>query len=193
MAIKALVFDNFGVLMDLVYSSLRRVLPDKARGQLLAILDDADNGRIDAIEQRHQLETLLNNYGLDATGEITTAIQRAERNQPLFNFIEQSRAEYKTAMLSNASAVIWNYYTPKELSKYFDQVVISYQEKIAKPDHRIYHIVCDRLGVQPEGCVFADDSATNVAAAEAVGMRGIVFTDNDHYFRELKRIIEGEK
>ena len=38
MAIKALIFDNFGVLMDVVYSSLRQILPNEARGELLKIL-----------------------------------------------------------------------------------------------------------------------------------------------------------
>lgn len=192
MAIKALVFDNFGVLMDLVYSSLRRVLPAKARGELLGILDDADSGRIDAAEQLKQLKGLLDNYGLDGTGEIAGAIQRAERNQTLFDFILKSRAQYKTALLSNASAAIWNYYAPAELNKYFDQVVISYREKMMKPDHRIYRLTCDRLGVEPAECVFADDNANNVAAAEAVGMHGIIFTDNDHYFRELNKILAEE-
>lgn len=189
MAIKALVYDNFGVLMDQVYSSLRYVLPDQARGRLLQILDHADRGDISDQAELEQLTALLDEYHLDGAGQIAAAIQRSERNADLFDFIARSRGQYKTALLSNVSAVIWNYYTQAELNRYFDVVVLSYQEGIMKPDHRIYQLTCDRLGVRPDECVFADDNDANVVAAGEVGMHGIVFTTNQDYFAKLQEII----
>ena len=118
------------------------------------------------------------------------AIQRSKRNDELIDFIIKSRTSYKTALLSNVSAVIWNYYTPEMLNKLFDVQVLSYQEGMMKPDHRIYQLTCNRLGVQPDECVFADDNEANVIAAKEVGMHGIVFTDNESYFKELQGIIE---
>ena len=145
MAIKALVFDNFGVLMDVVYGSLRHVLPVEARARLLSILDEADNGRISADDELKQIVELLNEYNLDGAEQVAKAIQFSERNDELLNFILEKRGQYKTAMLSNVSAVIWNYYTPEQMDKYFDRVVLSYQEAIAKPDPRIYQLVCEKL------------------------------------------------
>lgn len=58
-----------------------------------------------------------------------------------------------------------------------------------KPDHRIYQLTCDRLGVRPDECVFADDNDANVIAAGEVGMHGIVFTTNQDYFAKLQEII----
>ena len=189
MAIKALIFDNFGVLMSEVYSALRHALPDQARGQLLQILDAADNGQITAAEQRQQLIALLTSYHLDGVEEIARVIQESRRNTRLFDFILASRQHYLTAMLSNVSAAIWNYYTPEELNKYFDQVILSYQEGIAKPDPRIYQLACQRLGVQPNECVFTDDNPVNVAAADKVGMHGIIFTSTDDYLAKLQDIL----
>ena len=189
MAIKALIFDNFGVLMDVVYGSLRHVLPVEARARLLSILDEADNGRISADDELKQIIELLNEYNLDGAEQVAKAIQFSEKNDELLNFILEKRGQYKTAMLSNVSAVIWNYYTPEQMDKYFDRVVLSYQEAIAKPDPRIYQLVCERLGVEPSECVFADDNEVNVDAANKIGMHGIVFTNNSDYFAKLEEIL----
>ena len=190
MAIKALVFDNFGVLMDVVYGSLRHVLPVEARARLLSILDEADNGRISADDELKQIVELLNEYNLDGAEQVAKAIQSSEKNDELLNFILEKRDQYKTAMLSNVSAVIWNYYTPEQMDKYFDRVVLSYQEAIAKPDPRIYRLVCERLGVEPSECVFADDNEVNVDAANKIGMHGIVFTSNGDFFAKLEEILD---
>lgn len=190
MAIKALVFDNFGVLMDVVYGSLRHVLPVEARARLLSILDEADNGRISADDELKQIVELLNEYNLDGAEQVAKAIQFSKKNDELLNFILEKRDQYKTAMLSNVSAVIWNYYTPEQMEKYFDRVVLSYQEAIAKPDPRIYQLVCKRLGVEPSECVFADDNEVNVDAANKIGMHGIVFTSNGDYFAKLEEILD---
>ena len=190
MAIKALIFDNFGVLMDLVYSSLRHVLPEEARARLLDILDQADNGRISDTEELRQIEVLLDEYNLDGAKSVAKAIQNADRNTELLDFIRANRGKYKMAMLSNVSAVIWNYYTQQQLDEYFDEVVWSDREGVAKPDPRLYALTCERLGVQPQECVFADDNEVNVVAARQVGMHGIVFTGNEDYFKQLQEIID---
>ncbi len=58
-----------------------------------------------------------------------------------------------------------------------DHVVVSGTEQIAKPDPAIYLLAARRSGLPPEQLVFVDDKPGNVAAAEAVGMAGVVFTD----------------
>jgi 2-haloacid dehalogenase len=59
----------------------------------------------------------------------------------------------------------------------FTGLVLSADVGINKPDPRIYRILCERHRLDPAACVFIDDSARNVEAARAEGMRGIVFTD----------------
>lgn len=46
-----------------------------------------------------------------------------------------------------------------------------------KPDPAAYHAVLDALGAAPEQVTFVDDRPVNVAGAEAVGIRGLLFTD----------------
>lgn len=59
----------------------------------------------------------------------------------------------------------------------FTGLVLSADEKLNKPDPRIYRALCTRYGLSPERLVFIDDIEANVAAARAEGMAGIVFTD----------------
>jgi 2-haloacid dehalogenase len=57
----------------------------------------------------------------------------------------------------------------------FDTAVISGAVGAAKPGQRIYEILFERSGKQPEELLFVDDSAANVRAARELGMAAIHF------------------
>ncbi len=67
----------------------------------------------------------------------------------------------------------------------FHTVVESAVEGIRKPDPRIYHLVCERLAVQPGECVFLDDLGVNLKPARALGMTTIKVVDPDDALAEL--------
>ena len=56
-------------------------------------------------------------------------------------------------------------------------VVASGREGIIKPDPAIFRLACDRFGLRPHEALFVDDSARNIAAAEALGFDVHHFTD----------------
>jgi 2-haloacid dehalogenase len=58
----------------------------------------------------------------------------------------------------------------------FEDIVVSGEERLAKPDPEIFAVLRRRIGRPLEDCVFVDDSPANVAAAAAAGMPGVVFT-----------------
>lgn len=60
--------------------------------------------------------------------------------------------------------------------KYMDGGVVSWEEHVIKPDARIFEILLERYSLKAEECVFLDDSAANIEAAEALGFHGIVVT-----------------
>jgi FMN phosphatase YigB (HAD superfamily) len=47
---------------------------------------------------------------------------------------------------------------------------------MAKPDPAIYRYVLKELGTRPEETLFIDDRQVNVDAADAMGMRGVLFS-----------------
>ncbi len=56
--------------------------------------------------------------------------------------------------------------------QWFEGIVVSGEERLIKPDPRIYQRLLDRYEVTPSRALYIDDSARNVAAAEALGMQG---------------------
>ena len=88
--------------------------------------------------------------------------------------------------LSNWSAETFPLARPRyPFLDWFDGIVISGEVRAAKPDRRIYEALLERHDLRPETVVFIDDVAENVAAAEALGIRSIRFTDAAALRREL--------
>jgi 2-haloacid dehalogenase len=79
----------------------------------------------------------------------------------------------------------WSMETFPEAREHFtilqliDRYVVSGQERLVKPDERLFRVLLDRYGLKAEECTFVDDNPDNVAAACRMGMEGIVFTGAD--------------
>ncbi|WP_310604944.1 HAD family hydrolase [Anaerosporobacter sp.] len=83
---------------------------------------------------------------------------------------------YNVYVLSNFSEKLHNECGNKvDFLKEVDGYILSYQEKLIKPDDRIYQTLIQRYGLVPEESVFIDDRADNIQAARKNGLLGIVF------------------
>jgi 2-haloacid dehalogenase len=69
---------------------------------------------------------------------------------------------------------------------WFDGIVISGHEGIAKPDRQIFDVLLDRYGLDPHRCVFIDDSARNIEAARELGMTALLYTSAGQLRQELE-------
>jgi len=86
------------------------------------------------------------------------------------------RPVYRTAILSNADASLRERLRDAHgIHDLFDSILCSAEVGMAKPEPAIYRLAASRLALEPEACVFVDDLAANVTAAETVGMQGILF------------------
>lgn len=56
--------------------------------------------------------------------------------------------------------------------QWFEGIVVSGEERLIKPDPRIYLRLLERYSVDPATALYIDDAARNVAAAQALGMHG---------------------
>lgn len=61
--------------------------------------------------------------------------------------------------------------------RFFSGKVVSARVRMMKPEPDIYRYLLVSFDLVPSDCLFIDDSPANVAAAEALGLRGLVFTD----------------
>ena len=58
-----------------------------------------------------------------------------------------------------------------------DGGIFSYEAKLLKPDPVFYEMLLKTYRLVAEECIFIDDRAENVRAAEGCGMQGILFRD----------------
>jgi len=72
--------------------------------------------------------------------------------------------------------------------EWFDQIVVSGREGICKPEPAIFEKLLERTGRTAGDCLFVDDSAANVHAAEELGFRGLLFESPDQLHDELLRL-----
>jgi putative hydrolase of the HAD superfamily len=84
-------------------------------------------------------------------------------------------AGYKIGLLSNCSIEIPIIWPESEIAPLFDSAIFSSLERIKKPAAEIYRLVCERLGVAPEDCIYvADGENYELTAAAQVGMHPVL-------------------
>jgi 2-haloacid dehalogenase len=70
---------------------------------------------------------------------------------------------------------------------HFATILVSGEERLIKPDPRIFALLLERIGHPAQACVFIDDNAHNIAAAAALGLDAIRFEDPPQLRLELVR------
>lgn len=99
-------------------------------------------------------------------------------NGPMMDLVRQARASgIRTGICSNAFRDLAQFLRDARLQELFDAVVSSALVGITKPDPRIYHLSCARLGVAPEQTLFIDDARRNVQGAQRAGMLALQYVD----------------
>jgi 2-haloacid dehalogenase len=89
--------------------------------------------------------------------------------------------------ITNFSHEFWPPFRAREARLFdrFRDIVVSGEEKMVKPDAAIYRLALARFGLASEDAVFVDDNAANVAAAQALGIESVLFTDAAHFRARL--------
>ena len=82
--------------------------------------------------------------------------------------------------ITNFGAQFWRQFRAGQpLFDHFTDIIVSGEEKIAKPDPAIFTLAIERFGIDPAAALFIDDRADNVAAAIGAGFQGHHFIDAD--------------
>lgn len=109
----------------------------------------------------------------------------------LIGLIQKLKQSYKTGVLSNAwedlGEIMLNRW---KIARNFDDIVISAEVGLAKPDPQIYRLAADRLRVQPHEVIFIDDLARNIQAAKAVGFQTIQFITRSQVLCDLSQLLQ---
>ena len=80
-------------------------------------------------------------------------------------------------------------YQREMFDELFDQVVISGEVGLRKPQPEIYLLAAGRLTAEPSECVFVDDFSMNAEGATTVGMLGIQHRTADETIPQLEEFL----
>jgi 2-haloacid dehalogenase len=192
---RVVVFDLGGVLIDWNPRYLyRQLFEDEAAMELFlaevchsAWNEEQDRGRMfaDAVEeaaalypeQRALIEAYHHRWDEMLAGPIegTVAI-----------LADLKEAGHELHALTNWSAEKF----PIARERYafltwFETVLVSGEHGLIKPDARISELLLERIGREASACIYIDDSAKNIAAAEALGFESIHFQGPEELRGEL--------
>ena len=108
-----------------------------------------------------------------------SAVNRFRLNKPLIEFARALRPTRLVSILSNAGSDLRkNYIQPYGFEGWMDDIVISAEVGLVKPDAAIYQLALERLKLTPEQAVFVDDLAENIEAARQAGLHAVQHTGN---------------
>lgn len=98
----------------------------------------------------------------------------------------------KTAIVSNCSSEEVEVLKKSQLFQYFDEVVLSFEVHMQKPDSEIYEEASKRLGVGLKECIFVGDGGSNeLEGARNVGMKAVQAKWYTNQFPKKRENIEG--
>lgn len=197
--IRAVIFDFGGVLvrtedrtprnrlaarLGMGYDELNNLIFDSPSSQQAAL------GQISVSKHWEAVRTSL---GLSPEAFQTVQAEFWEGDvldTSLVDFVRALRPRYQTALLSNAWDDLRQVLEHRlKILDAFDQVIISAEVGLVKPDERIYRLAVERLGVAPGEAVFVDDFAHNVEGARLAGLHAIHFRSTDQARAELEQLL----
>jgi epoxide hydrolase-like predicted phosphatase len=175
--IRGIIFDCFGVLYQGSIAHLYEITPEAKRSELANLSLSSDYGYISAEDFLQQVSDLTGK----ATAELADIMQADHvRNQPMVEYVRSFKGNYKVALLSNVGrGVIERLFTTSEIDELFDEVVLSSEVGMIKPDPAIYELTADRLGLEPAECLMIDDLVANIDGAKSTGMQGVVYSTTE--------------
>ena len=107
----------------------------------------------------------------------------------LLDWVASVRGRYRTGILSNAWGGARQFLTSNsKIVSAFEELVISAEEGLRKPQLEIYERALQRLNVTAPEAVFVDDVLENVAAARQLGLAAIHFTTGLDLPGEMARL-----
>lgn len=192
----ALLVDYGGVLTSDIWTSFselcvrRGLAPDAAKRlfrehpEAIAELRSLETGEADTARFEERFATLL---GTEADGLIDGLFAGLTPAEPMLEAVRRARsAGIPTGLVSNSW--VMDHYT-EATRGLFDAVVISGEVGLHKPQPEIYLLAAERLGVEPEACVFIDDLRENCAGAEAVGMEALLHREPEATIARLQELL----
>ncbi|WP_392437968.1 HAD family hydrolase [Cruoricaptor ignavus] len=199
MAIKNIIFDFGGVLMDWnprYYFQTHFNDDEKMEYFLTQVAHNEWNAEQDRGRTLKEGTEFLVAQHPDWEAEIRayydnwTTMLRADIPQNVEVLRKLEHTDYQLFGLTNWSNETFPYALENyDFFKIFDgKIVVSGDEKLIKPDPKIWELLLSRYNISAEESVFIDDNEANIAAAKALGFLTVHIKPETDLESELKNL-----
>jgi epoxide hydrolase-like predicted phosphatase len=180
---RAVIFDFGGVLWDMRWDVARDLdrahgLPRSSIFETLYRSDawrDIERGMGDAALWLEGAHRELERRAQRALPRLHDEWRQAQAViRPNVEMVRRLRPGYKLSVLSNADGTLRGRLAVEGLDALFDDIVVSAEVGMAKPEPAVFRLAVERLGLEPTECVFVDDWDANVEAARGVGLLAVL-------------------
>jgi len=149
----------------------------------------ARDGKID---ENKFFEIFLKNTGVSgfkSIPKLKEIYRHAVGTLPVFSLLKKLKLKYKIFALTNIAKDWLKYKTRKfDLYRYFDLIVSSCGEKIAKPHKEIFESLINKAKIIPDESLFIDDMERNIKPAQELGFQTILFENKRQLVKQMKKL-----
>ncbi len=203
--VTTVLFDAGGVLLDLDYAFLKRLLEARHVATTVHELSASESIARTAIDRRVReggrtseawrdyFRILLTRVGAppEGTEEIIDTLAEAHQRVGLWTVAIEGAvatvrvlkdAGHRLGVVSNAEGRVERDLAGAGFAGLFETVVDSHVVGVEKPDPAIFHIAMERMNVAPETAMFLGDvPAVDVVGARAAGLTAVLLDRHDLY------------
>ena len=198
MSIKAIGFDYLGVTALLPNRDIFAVVGelvgrprDEVKVSYYAYAPDFQKNQL---TQTQLWANVASDLGV--TDKLPDIMELIARDLPIvdgdvLNLVDALRSSgLKVGLLSNlATGTEWDEdLRTQGVHEHFDAVVLSGDIGFAKPDHRCFEILAERLGVATNELAFIDDREASLVGVESIGIAPIVYSGIQNLKDQLKTL-----
>ena len=148
-----------------------------------------DGGKISSAEFYRKIKTDLG-HSLDYGRFKKIWNEVFTLNKETGRLIKKLKRRYRLVLISNTNALHYKYLCGRyTVLEHFDRHILSYKEKIRKPDEKIYRTAIRACRAKPHEILYIDDRSDLTEAARALGIHSFTFRNNHGELREKMRIL----
>lgn len=195
---KNIVFDLGGVVFHRDSKKVSREMIDFFAfifsAKMPVFWEEYDRGTLTYDEVLDELSRLKGCDRTVAESYLREALARQEAIPETAALIRDlKKAGYNLYVLSNMSREFIDFLRQTEIYSQFDGEVVSCEERVIKPEPRIYEILLNRFGLNPVETLFIDDRRSNLEGAAAFGIATFHFRDPETSCAQLRELLLDER
>lgn len=199
--IKNIIFDLGGVLVKLDKERCIKAFTEIGHPDFGKIINeyfqegffmDYEKGYITTEEFREKVRAEMSSLVSDEMIDNAMAAFLPGIPKSKLDALKHFAEKYRLFLLSNTNPVAIDTVKPmfrvggKNMEDYFEKMYLSYEMKCAKPDLKIFRMLLDDSGINPEETLFVDDSKINLNAASVFGIKTALMLQENDLINDLK-------